>query len=207
MFEEGEGAFTACAKYLAIGFERGRGFPIEQCLDAREAFVGGGAEPAIGAHAPEAFGENVLKKAPNEVPALQMQALLHSTVAVGVLDGDAMSVIGKDGVLAHGGATDITRKVIDDMLARAHRLGEDVPGFAPNGTFESVIELGLSLLERALEEKTRLDGEAFDRKEELGVLSAHPSALRCEAASGDDVVNVRMILELSRPGVKDAEHA
>ena len=48
------------------GLERGR-FPVQQGMNALPSFGGGGTQPAIGAHALKAFGQDVLKEAAQEL--------------------------------------------------------------------------------------------------------------------------------------------
>ena len=70
-----------------------------------------------------------------------------------------MTVVGNDGMLAHGSATDITREILNDVFARANRLGVSVPVFMPETAWQGMIELGIGLSKRLLHEDAHLDRE------------------------------------------------
>ena len=205
MLQPFEDAFTAFAEDLPRLFGKWLRFPIEESLDPGKALVGSRAEPTVGADATEAFRKDVLEEATNELDAGKAQKLLLSAAAFGVSDGHELAVICHDCVLADGGATDITREVVDDMFARADRFAVGVPRFAPNAAWDSLVEIGSLRVHGALHEDTHLDREASDREKVIRILGAHPSAVRGEAALRNDVMKVWVVFELARPGVEHAE--
>ena len=79
-------AGTSRNKHRRLGQRLGR-LPVQQRADALEPFPGRGAEPAEVADALEAFGQDVLEEAMNELLGGKRQRLLFSGV-VFVGEGD-----------------------------------------------------------------------------------------------------------------------
>ncbi len=205
VFEPFENAFTTLAQDLACGLGQGTGTPIEQGLDPSKALVGSGTEPAEGADTTKAFGQDVLEEATDKFDPGQSESSFLASVTVRVLDRHDLPVIGKDGVLAHGRATDIAREVVDDVFASADGLAEGIPILPPDAARDGLVKGGIGLLHRLLHEGAHLDRQVFDGEKVIGILSAYPGTVGGEAALRDDVVNVRVVFELACPGVKDAE--
>ncbi len=204
VFEPFENAFTTLAQDLACGLGQDTGMPIEQRLDPGKALVSGWAEPTVSSDSTKAFGQDVLEEAANEFVAFEAQELGLSSSALGVLEDDVLAVVSHDGVFAHGGATDVARKVVYNVFARANRLAVGVPMLPPNAGRDGLVKGGVGFLHGLLHEGTHLDREAFDREKVIGISGAHPGAVRRETALGNDVMKVRVVFELTCPGVEYA---
>jgi hypothetical protein len=90
-------------------------------------------------------------------------------------------------------------------LAAADQLTIDDPILLPDlrwhlwveGSFlEGVAELGAEYLAQSL-----------DGHQELGVFGGEPLAIGREAASGHQIVDMGMVVEIARPGLEDADEA
>ena len=83
-----------------------------------------------------------MQKTSYPLPTFQRHELRLAGAAFFVLEDHLVTVVGNDGMLAHGGATDITREILNDVFARANRLGVSVPVFMPDTAWQGMIELG-----------------------------------------------------------------
>lgn len=140
VYKEDEIALTLRAENGALSIGHLNGCPVEQGLDPGKALVGSGTEPSVSTNATKAFGEDMLKESTDPFDPCQTHVFGPASAAFGVLDRDVRAIIIDDGVLAHGGATDITREVVNDVLPRANGFGVDVPILSPNRSFDGVIE-------------------------------------------------------------------
>lgn len=207
VFEPLKDPFATFAEELGRLLHGRHWFPIKECLDPGKALMRCWRQPAIDPDAAEAFGQDVLKETPNELATREPQKLLLTGLAIGVAKRHLMAVVSHDGMLADGGATDITREILHDVCAGPDWLAVGVPRLAPDAAWDGLVESRILRLERGLQEDTRLDGETFDREKEVGILGADPRALWSEATLRDDVVNVRVVFELPRPCVEDTEES
>lgn len=78
------------------------------------------------------------------------------------------------------------------------------PIFAPNPRVNQLEEIGL--FEQVPELGTEQNREWLDVNKKI-LPGCSPLAVGSESASGGDVVNVRMIEEIARPGMEDADGA
>jgi len=188
--------------------ERGRecGVELKQLAGALALGGGGRAEESIAADLLKAFGEDVLEKARDEgVDGKgEMPGLLCARA--GIAKGDAAVLKGFDAVVGDGDAMDIAGEVLGGVLAVASVLEMDVPGFAEDRridlrqeifTVEGVSDLGAEDL-----------GQGVPRDEEAGMSGLAPDvALVCQPACGGEDVDVGVVGEVARPGMKHRQDA
>jgi len=82
---------------------------MKQGMNALPALEGGGAHPAIAAHALKALGQDVLKKAAQELSASQSTDFVAAGDAVAIFKGDGALVAGQQSRGAQRGLVDIGR--------------------------------------------------------------------------------------------------
>ena len=113
-----------------------------------------------------------------------MRSVRLTNAAVG--DGDLEDIGGEGG---EGG------------VAVVLGLTVDVPGDRPDLGGDGLQQSGLAHLFFA--ERTGDGGEGFDRDKEVGAGGSPGRAVCGEATARDDVVDVRVVLELPAPGMQD----
>ena len=110
----------------------------------------------------------------------------------------------EDAAIADGDAKDVRSEVFEGGLARAYRLRVNDPIFAPDLLIKEMEEI--ALFEQVPELGAEQDRERLDVNEEI-LPGLEPAGIFGQAASGDDVVDVRMVEEVASPGMEDADGA
>ena len=79
---------------------------------------------------------------------------------IGVTKRHALSARGDDALVADGGAADVAREILDDVVAGAGRLPVRIPAFAPAGSRDLGVEVRRSGVQRRVHPvaQGRLDG-------------------------------------------------
>jgi len=189
------------------GSERGR-FPVQQGMDALPAFGGRGAQPAIGAHPLKTFGQDVLKEAPQELFTGQAAGLVAARDAVAIDKGHGALVAGQQTRGAQRGLLDIGRQIVEGGLAAAGGLDIHHPIDEPDFGGDLAKEFGMTGAQMFLEAVAPTGSQHRLRQEEARVLDPLPAqAIGGKPAAGHQVMKVRMVFELTGPGVKHAQQA
>ena len=108
---------------------------VEQGEDAREAFFGGGSEPAEVTDPLETFGQDMLEETMNKAFGGQAQRAGMAIFAVTIGESDGVAVISHDAFGAERRAVNISGQVFKGRFTAAHGLdigdpfqGPDTPG-------------------------------------------------------------------------------
>ena len=163
-----------------------------------------GSEQAVVTDFDEAFGQDVLKEAADKFLGGngRESGLISGRILVG--KSDLAILEGEDAAIADGDAKDVRSEVFEGGGACAYRLRVNDPIFAPDLRVKEMEEI--ALFEQVPELAAEEDRKRLDVNEEI-LPGLEPPAIGGESASGGDVVNVRMIEEIARPGMEDADGA
>jgi len=164
----------------------------------------GGGQQAVVTGFDEAFGQDVLKEAADKLFGGDGRESCPICGRVLVGECDLAIFEREDAAIADGDAKDVRSEVFDGGLARAYGLRVNDPIFAPNLRVKEMEEI--ALFERVPELGAEQDRERFDVNEEI-LSGCSPPAIGGQSATGGDVVNVRMVKEIARPGMEDAAGA
>src|SRR5262249_12609809 len=115
--------------------------------------------------------------------------------------GDGAVFEAHDTAVGDGDPEDIRGKVGEGGLAVVIGLTMDIPGNSPDLGIDVLQEIGLA--HGVFEERTVDGGEGFDGDKEVGSGGAPSRAVLGEAPAWDDVVDMRVVLELPAPGMQD----
>ena len=118
-------------------------------------------------------------------------------------DGAVLNL--EDTRIRDGDSEDVGGKVLQACLAGAYGLGIDVPVELPGLRGDLIEETGFFYFITELGFKN--DGESSDGKIEIEPGGVPEAISGGEGASGDDVMDMGVILESSPPGVQDAEES
>jgi len=105
------------------GRGQGRRRPIQQREDALPVGFAGGAQPAKGAHALEAPGQDVLEKAMEESLRREPHRSSLAAAAVAVTESDEAAVVVEDALGNEGGAIQVSGEVLEDEQRDILRAG------------------------------------------------------------------------------------
>ena len=168
-------------------------------------------------------GQNVQQEAAQELMCGNGHELLLAAVGmVSPAEGDAIALKGHEAMVGDGDAVGIASQVVENMFGAAEgRLGVNDPGLLaefPEEVVERVrrgellkraMELEAVLLEKFTKLVAELLAEDFaeclDGQEEAARRVDPSGAIGNKAASGNDVVDMGMMLEVLPPGMEHAE--
>lgn len=190
---------------LFLGREvKGEG-EMDEGSDPAKRDSGSGVEEAVVADFHEALGEDVLEEAAHELEGREGHGSPSVGVGLFVSEEYGIVVYLEDSVVGDGDPEDIGGEVLEGVSAIAHRLRVDVPGDVP--------DLGVDLVEECClfhliaELGSEEDGQSFDGEEEMEVGGVPGMVFDGDGSSWDDIVDMGVVVELTAPGVKDAEEA
>jgi hypothetical protein len=165
-----------------------------------------GAEEAVVAQLGEAVGQDMLKEAADELRGRQGDDLLGFGVSVLISKSDLGMVKFEDAIVAEGHPKEIRRQIFEHGLSAAGRFTVHDPVLLPGlrrhlaveGSFlEGITELGAEDL-----------AESFDGRQKSGMLGGKPLlGIGGEAASGHQIMDMGMVVEIAGPGLEDTEEA
>ena len=114
--------FCGWRMVIKIFCENGKsGSPVFQLLPERgDHFSQGGAEEAIITDLDEAFGQNMLQEAMNEIFSTQRARSFHSGLRVPITKRDLVVFQLQDAVIANGHSEDVGCKILQGSQARSH---------------------------------------------------------------------------------------
>jgi hypothetical protein len=166
-------------------------------------------EQAKRTHAVKATGQDVLQDATQELVSGEAHGLALVIAAVLVAEGHGTIVEVVDRTVGDRGLVDVATEVVEDLLRALHRgFGEDDPAFAPGDLGNA--DARQSTSREVKEAPSKELGERAHRDEVPSTTTrrGEPRApVRCEAAPGDEHVDMRMPFEGPCPGVEDGERA
>ena len=110
----------------------------------------------------------------------------------------------QDAVVADGNPENVSGEVLHGGSSIADRLRVHNPVLLPDGFGNVIEEIGLS---QSLSELCAKDlGEGLHREEEVFSPRQPVLSIQSQGASGDQVVHVRMVCEVTSPSMKNAYH-
>lgn len=162
-----------------------------------------GAKQTVVTDLDEARWEHVLEEATDELFGGDGATLELVSGRFFVGKSDVAILQLAETVVTEGDAKDVRGQILESLLARADGFGMDHPGFLPDAGWYLSKEFGLleGLAELSAEDRRK----RFDGNEKVFARGT-PAAVVSETAAADDVMNVRMIEQLSGPGVEHADH-
>ena len=187
------------------GCEHGR--LAEQGAHAVGTPLGGGMEPAEGAHAGKIGRQDVLEEAAHPVERVELDRRVLPGLAVAV--GPADLALGQEGqgAIIGGGLEDVAREIAQSVFTGAGVLAADVPMALPDLGRHEFEEVGMLPEQPFFEDVAKAFAQGIVVEEEL-VAGADPAAsIGAQAAAGDEVMDVGMEDEGAAPGVEHAQHA
>ncbi len=181
----------------------------QEQLESPQGLALGRMEEPEGADTVHALGRDVLQESPQHLVGGQSEDLVPSIAAISVPQGYGAVVHREQRAIGHGGAVHVAAEVFEDLLgAMSHGLGEDDPALLPgDGRQWHAREGSPSEREKPAAEEL---AEGADRceKSPLSPRERAPgAAIRGEAPSGDEHVDVGVPLQCARPRVEDGEGA
>jgi len=154
----------------------------------------------------KAFGQDMLQVAAHELVAGERAGLVATGLSILVAEGDVGVVEGDQAPVGDGDAKGVTGEIVEHrLLALAPGLDVDDPALPPDviGKFDVGIDRHQGFSEQA--------GRALGKGgfgEEKGRRCLMPGvAVRGQATSCDQAMDVRMIVEALRPAMENREHA
>jgi hypothetical protein len=149
----------------------------------------------------EAIGQDVLKEPAEKLHAVEVGGAEACTAHFPVGERHGTIREADETVVGDGHLEDIRGEVRKGGVAVVVGLTVDIPGDGPDLRVDVLQQASLAYL--FLEKRTVNGGERFDRDEEVGSGRTPCGAVPGEAPARDDVVDVRVVLELSTPGMQD----
>ena len=205
-----EGHVAACAEgsghrhagWLSPGRQRQGVGEGELGLKQVKGLAFGTVVEAVVADLAEPGREDVLEEPADELLGIEAGGSWLAGGAVAETEDDFPVVVAQDGGVGEGDAEDVACEIGQRLVAGADRLGVDHPGLAPDGIRHGGKEVGVCDAQEVAEAGGKQDRKGADGNEELRACLA-TGAVGSEASTGGQDMNVRMVDQLSRPGVKD----
>lgn len=152
--------------------------------------------------------QHMLKVPPHELPGSEPGYAGLRGLGVHILESHARIIGREDPLVADGGAEHIAREIADDRLARAGVLAVHAPRPAPDRVGELRVQVRGRRAERVIKAAPEGRPERLDRQEPVRLPTRHPALrIRTETATGNDEVDMGMMLKLSPSGVQNADHS
>jgi len=150
----------------------------------------------------KAIGQDVLEKPAEKLHDVKVGGAEACTAHFPVGEDDHAVREADETVVGDGSLEDIGGEVRQGGAAVVVGLTVDIPGDGPDLRVDVLQQAGLAHL--FLEKRTVNGGERFDRDEEVGAGGLPGHAVLREATARNDVVEVRVVLELPAPDMQDA---
>jgi len=163
-----------------------------------------GAEEPIVTNLDEAFRQDVLQKAVNELFCRQGTTFFCAGLSGAVAKRDAVIFQLEEAVVANGNSENVRGQILQGMQASADRFTMHNPLLLPNICRNACITSGVT--QRLLQFATENPGERSHRQQEIvpcpnpAFFSALPTTAR------DEIVDVRMVGQVASPGVQHTHH-
>ena len=153
----------------------------------------------------KALWQDMLQIAPNELQHIECTCSGSARTDLVVLEGDPLAVIVHDSGIGDGYPEYICAEILEHALSISYSLAMYNPVFFPHIIRHTVVQtmLGQFRSELALEQSR----ESPDMHEEVTARSQPAVSIAGEPSTGNDIVDVRMILYLSTPRMEDAKEA
>ena len=164
----------------------------------------GRAKEAIITHLDKALGQDMLKKAVNESPGGQRAELGLAGVGV-VAEGDLVILDLDDAAIAEGNAKDVGGEILEGRAAIADGLAVDDPVLLPHGSGDVGKAIGLA--QGVPELGSNKLGQRLDGEQEHFLRGQPGLPIFSQTTRRDEVMHVRMVGQVTRPGVQNADQA
>jgi hypothetical protein len=174
----------------------------EQAEGGQEQALGRAEETEI-AHLDEAFGQDVLEEAVDELFGREGAERDLAGSGRAVAKGDLVVFEFYQAAVADGDSEDIGSQVLEGSAAVADRFAVDHPILLPDIGGDIVGEAGS--LESMMEFGPKDFGEGLDWEQEMMVGREPGAVIGGQATGGDEIVNVRMVAQVASPGVQDTD--
>jgi hypothetical protein len=218
-FQQNHGASATGTRRRFAGKGRSFPFPIADRLEPcqRWAWIAAqgqqdsfkqlsvfGMKEAVVADLDKAFGQDMLEEAGEKNGRWQGGDLLLAGLAVTELEADLAVVETEEAAVGEGEAVDVRSEVLENGKAVTGRAAIDYPILFPDvagsegeevGLFQGVTELG-----------AEEGGQSGGRQEEVFFREA-PASFGGDTAAGDEAVEMRVIAQVTGPGLQDSHHA
>jgi hypothetical protein len=180
---------------VGVGFKKQPEGSQEQALR--------GAEEAEIADLDESPGQDVLEEAVDELFGGEGAIRVLASNGGAVAKGDLVVFEFYQAAVADGDPEDVGSQVLEGSAAVADRFTVDNPILLPDGGRDIVGEVGS--LESVKEFGPEDPGEGFDGEQEVMVGREPGVVIGGQPTGRDEIVNVRMIGQVTSPGVQDAD--
>ena len=162
-----------------------------------------GAEEAEIADLDEALGQDVLEEAVDELFGREGAEFELVCVGRAVVKGDLVIFEFYQAAVADGDTEDVGSQVLEGSATIADRFAMDNPILLPDGGRDIVGEAGF--LKGVKEFGPEDFGEGFDWEQEVMVGREPGAVIGGQPTGRDEIVNVRMVGQVTSPGVQDAD--
>src|SRR6266496_1232146 len=186
-----------------LGFGRG-GELAEDLAHGCQASPSCGREEAIVADLHKAFGQDMLQETMDEVFCSQGTTFFCTRVGGAVAKRDSATFQLEETVVAQGDAENVRGEILQRIETGAHAFTMDDPILLPNVGRNMSITMGAT--QSLLQFATENSGEGTHRQQEVltcrnpAFFSVLPGSTR------NEIVDVRMVGEVSSPGVQHTHH-
>jgi len=186
--------------FWIVGHLQGKG--ISHLDEGGDFFEGDGAigvQEAVIAYFHESGGEDVLQETADELQGIEGHSPQPAAPGFGVSEEDGVVFHLDDAAIGDRHLEDIRGEVMEASFGRAYRLGVDIPIDLPDFRGDLIQEAGVShdLPELGLEDF----GERFDGEIKIDPGGMPEAVEGREGASGNDVMDMGVILQGSAPGM------
>lgn len=179
---------------------------MKQMACAFSRFRGGGSEEAVGADFLKALGEDMLEKTRDEGVNRQGESSGLMGARIDVAEGDVVVFEGFDAFVGQSDPMDVAGEILGGVLAVAGALRVDVPGLAEDRGIDLIEQP--RLVEGVADFGAKDGGEGVSRDEKVAMGRLAPGfPVFGQAAPGDEEMDVGVVGEVARPGMKHGKNA
>jgi hypothetical protein len=164
----------------------------------------GGTEEPVVSDFDKAFRKNMLKESANELESGKSGAFGLTGVGILVFKSNLVILDIEDAFIGKGNPVDIRSKVFEGVFAIADLFRVDAPILLPNLFFDLVKERGF--FEFICELSAEYSGESFGGDQEVLGGGEPFFAIFRDATPRDEIMEMRVVREIARPGMEDPHH-
>jgi hypothetical protein len=151
------------------------------------------------------FRQHVGKKAPDEAVDRQHRSFLRSRFALGVAKRDGVVCYLLDAVVAERDAEDVWREIFEGACPIPNRAAVYNPRFDPGAGVNLTRPRGLA--QGRAKFRSKQLAKRFDMHQGIAVPDQPPFAICSQGKGRHQIVDVRVVAQVARPGLQDAQHA
>jgi hypothetical protein len=180
----------------------------EEGLDCETSFFCCWVEPAKVADAVKSGRQDMLKIAAHELIGLERALAMGPRFGVGVGEVDELRIGFDNTVVTDRGAANISGEITYDRFAGTGGLGMDPPTLTPNRVRDLGVKVRSVCAQRFLHPLAHGSGECLAGQQPVGLTKALPLlAIESERSARNDIVDMRMKLQLASPSMQYSDHA